>query len=198
VTLDQFKVIHQNNPYSTSYERFVADIKYGRHIFNKSTLIGYELYMEKNPKCISIYFDGSIYINHQKQSCARLCGDGHIRANYQNRSYIIERLILTAKAVMDNELPSQFPKGLVVNVLDGSGSYKTASKLNIKQDFRPENLEWTTNSRNIIHGKKIATMYNLGLVHDCPVRFSANDTKLLQLLDLKNNAAVRNYWIQNY
>lgn len=197
VNLKQFKSYHLDNPQSTSYEKFVADIESAKHIISGYTVIGYMLNMKKNPKCIEVYFDGSIYINHINKSCARLCNDGHIRANYQNRSYLIERLILTGKAVMRDELPIRFPKGLVVNVLDGSGSFNTAKKLGIDQDFRPENLEWTTNSRNIVHGKKINTMYKLGLPEG-PVRFSANDTELLDLLDLKDIDAVKKYWEQNY
>ena len=181
----QFKLMHYDK--GSKFERLVAHINYVTPLND-----GYQIILD-NGKVICAYFNGECTIGDKHANHIDF-KSGHNRLVINNNSLVVEKLILTAKAVYDNALPVSF-KGLCVNVKDGSGSIFTAMELGIQQNFRLNNLEWTLNSRNLVHGRYIKKLHK---IVGKAIRFSANDLKLYQLLQLKNKVAVQNYVAENY
>lgn len=151
----------------------------------------------KNGTFIEVYHDGRISKNAAVPAFKMTMTDSHSRIvnllGY-NSSIFAEKLIGIAISWLTNQLPETFT-GLVVNVKDGSGTLETARKLGIPVDLSPYNLEWTLPEDNIAHGRRLMSLAKrTGKVY----RFSANDRKLKEVYQLKDDAALRDYMDAHY
>ena len=190
ISFEEFKQLHKSN--GSKLDRMVASIKSVEPIAN-----GYKLIIKKyngNEKEIMILFNGKVSINGSAFKELVDTKSMHLRVNHNNNSIVVEKLIMICKCIIDNELPIRF-KGLCVNVMDGSGSLTTADELGVKPDYNIENLEWTLNYRNLLHGKKIYGVYNLT---EHVYRYSANDDALNQVWATQNSEEIKKYLEANY
>lgn len=132
-------------------------------------------------------------VNLKNITKSRNMDNGHIRYVIEDQSFMIERLIGICKCIEENELPTDF-RGLVVNVMDGTGNMYTSAKLKMMPNFNLDNLEWTLSEDNLVAGRKITGLVKrTGSVW----RFSANDIALRQVYQTKDNNAIKNYCINN-
>lgn len=190
ITFEEFRKLHKSQ--GSKLDRMVASINSVKHMED-----GYELHIDNfkgGEKVVKVRHNGKVSING---SSFRELVDNksmHLRINHNNNSIVVEKLIMICKCIVDNELPIRF-KGLCVNVCDGSGNIITANELGIKPDYSIENLEWTLNYRNLLHGRKIRGLYDLtGHVY----RYSANDEALNQIYATKNEEQIKEYMNNNY
>ena len=119
--------------------------------------------------------------------------NGHIQLRIEGRTILIERLVAICHDIIQNRMPTSY-KGLVANVMDGSGSVLTASKLGIPVNYHPDNIEWCTRQENSVHGSMIIEMEKrTGHVY----RYSANDRILRNIFLKHDNVKLRNYCQSN-
>lgn len=187
VTHQQYQIIHRNNHRSSKFERFVADVK------NVNTLNGGYKFTMNNGKTIEAYFNGEIVVNG-KHSNHIDYNTGITRISQNNSNILLEKLLLTAKAILENELPVSF-KNIEVNVMDGTGNLYTALKMGLCQNFKLNNLEWTLHSLNSTHGQYIIELFNLV---KRPISFSANDKTLYEIYQTRTKQETLNYINKNY
>lgn len=117
---------------------------------------------------------------------------GHIQLKIEDRTILLERLIAICHDIINNTMPTSY-SDLVANVMDGSGSVLTASKLGIPVNYHPDNIEWCTRPANGVHGSMIKKMQEkTGHVY----RFSANDV-ILRIIFLNNNINTLKNYCQN-
>lgn len=190
VTLQRFRELHKTQ--GTKFEKMVADITYAKYITN-----GYEFGIRNyngGQKVVQILYDGSVSINGSYFTKLYDYKTGHLRINHNNNSVVIEKMILTCEAIINDELPESF-KGICVNCMQGDGNVFTADELGIVSDYSLNNLEWTLTWRNTVHGKYIKKVYGLA---EGPCKYSANDYELYELLALKEDEKVKEYLKKNY
>lgn len=158
-------------------------------------VIGYT-FNEKNGY-MDVYFDGTVVKRDKKHTIkSGKTGtkvDGHLRTtlfHYKKQTDVsIERIIYIAHAIYNNNIPTRF-RGLTVNVMDLTGNVNTASKLGLKPNFNPDNLEWAFNKENSSHYDTCVKLYNwFGQVY----RVSANDNYLYELVRHGSKEQVAEY-----
>ena len=161
------------------------------------------MYIEfESGKALELDFNGGYTKYKRNGTVASKCSidkemrleNGHIQLKIEGRTILIERLIAICYDIVANDkMPTSYSE-LVANVMDGSGSVITASKLDIPVNYRPDNIEWCTRPENSVHGSMIIEMKKrTGHVY----RFSANDV-ILRIIFLKHdNVKLRNYCQNN-
>ena len=190
VSFEDFKKLHKEH--GTKFERMIANIDYIKRIQN-----GYEfgIYNIKGKhKKVEVFNNGTVSINDSWPDKLYDYASGHLRININNNSILVEKMILTCEAILNDELPSSF-KNLCVNCKNGCGSVYTANALGLQSDYSLDNLEWTLSFRNLIHGRYIKKVYE---VTNMPYKFSANDYKLFEILALNNDEEIKKYLEENY
>lgn len=188
-TVKQFKLLHKNTP-SSKIDGLVRRIESVEKLTD-----GYKISFDSGDT-LAVRYDGAINKNGTgyKFNIDAHTGHNRIKVLNYNSSLYPEKIIGICDAVLKDCLPISF-KGLVVNSMDGSGSFITADKLGIKPCFIPENLEWTTISRNSWHGTKIL---KIAEKVNAVYRFSANDQALIDAWDTKNKLWLKHYMLMNY
>lgn len=148
---------------------------------------------------IFIGFDGS-YIRYnrlgQKQSSRKansITGlsfdDFHVHINVYNKDIFLERFVAVCRDILEGTLLTSY-SGLTANVMDGSGSFKTAEYLKIPYNIGFDNIEWCSISKNASHGSKIKKLYEItGHVY----RFSAEDEIFDELFKSKDKQKIISY-----
>ena len=160
------------------------------------------MYIEfESGKALELDFNGGYTKYRRNGTVANQCSidtemrleNGHIQLKIEGNTILMERLIAASSDIINNTMPVSY-KGLVANVMDGSGSVLTASKLGIPVNYHPDNIEWCTRPENSVHGSMIIEMEKrTGHVY----RYSANDV-ILRIIFLKNNInELRNYCQNN-
>lgn len=190
ISRDDFVKKHKDDP-SYTLDGLVARISVV-YALSEAYIISF-----KNGTFIEVYYDGRISKNGAVPAFKMTTTDSHSRIvnllGY-NSSIFAEKLIGIAISWLTNQLPETFT-GLVVNVKDGSGTLDTARKLGIPVNLSPYNLEWTLPEDNIAHGRRLMSLAKrTGKVY----RFSANDRKLKEVYQLKDDAALRDYMDAHY
>lgn len=190
ISRDDFVKKHKADP-SYTLDGLVARIRLV-YALSEAYIISF-----KNGTFIEVYYDGRISKNGAVPAFKMTMTDSHSRIvnllGY-NSSIFAEKLIGIAISWLINQLPETFT-GLVVNVKDGSGTLETARKLGIPVDLSPYNLEWTLPEDNIAHGRRLMSLAKrTGKVY----RFSANDRRLKEVYQLKDDDALRDYMDAHY
>lgn len=156
------------------------------------------MYVEfENNKMIVLDFNGGYkkYRSDGKLASQRSLGtkmrlkDGHIQLKIEGRTIFMERLVAICKDIINDSMPLSYAD-LVANVMDGSGSVFTASKLGIPVNYAPDNIEWCSRQENGVHGSMIMEMYKRT---GCVYRYSANDRILQYIFLNRSNARLINY-----
>lgn len=141
---------------------------------------------------IMVCADGNFYKYKKNGMCTQgksKFKSGHIRVLLAGTSITLERLMMILDALYKNEIPAEFGC-LEVNVMDLSGSKYTCEKLGLKQNFSPENLEWTLKDLNTAHSW---TVHRINKVLGKKVKISANDMYLHTLVALEKFDEVEKY-----
>lgn len=193
VDFETFKKLHQGNEKSLKLDRAVAKID----IVIKCEK-GYLIKFNDGTSC-GVWYSGHMNKNGNNPTRNIDTNSGRVRinnfGNIANTSMYPEKIIGICDCILRDELPITF-KGLVVNVMDGSGTDEAAAELGIAYNLHEDNLEWTLNKRNMVyHGGAIRHLKEItGHVY----RFSANDKALYEALELKNEAWIKHYMMMNY
>ena len=113
----------------------------------------------------------------------------HVKIWIDGQAIFLERLIAIATDILQDELPISYT-GWEANVMDGTGSIKTAVKLKVPVNFNPFNIEWCLKSDNVIHGSMLIPMLKrTGHVY----QYSARDMTLRQIFDTQSDFSLKNY-----
>lgn len=190
ISRDDFVKKHKADP-SYTLDGLVARIRLV-YALSEAYIISF-----KNGTFIEVYYDGRISKNGAVPAFKMTMTDSHSRIvnllGY-NSSIFAEKLVGIAISWLTNQLPETFT-GLVVNVKDGSGALDTARKLGIPVDLSPYNLEWTLPEDNSAHGRRIMSLAKrTGKVY----RFSANDRRLKEVYQLKDDDVLSDYMDAHY
>jgi len=197
---EEFKKLHQNAKPGT-VDNFVANI-IDKIEYKES---GYKIY-DVNGHTLEIRYDGSyskddkkfkyqLTESYSKKDGSLLSVRPRIVSRYFNSSRTLESWIGLCCAYLADDLPETFDCALEINVMDGCGNMVTAQHLGIDYDLHEYNLEWCLKSENIGMGriiKKIAKV--TGGVY----RFSAMDSKIKELYQLKKYKELKAYLDKNY
>lgn len=197
---EEFRKFHQNAKPGT-VDNFVANII--EKIEHKES--GYKIY-DVNGHTLEIRYNGSyskdgkkfkyqLTESYSKKDGTLLSVRPRIVSRYFNSSRTFEYWIGLCSAYLANELPETFDCKLEVNVMDHSGNLVTAEKLGIPFDIHEYNLEWCLHDENKLMGqsfKKISKM--VGGIY----RFSAMDSKIKELYQLKKYKELKDYLDKNY
>lgn len=199
VSFQQFKQYHKQLPMgrTATFERVVAEIN--SVIVGKRACI---IYFD-NSASIIIYYDGYY---ERFNSKGRLQSTGGTRTmngiNYSNfhlqvsvygRLILLERLIAVSVDISNNTMPLYYDD-ILANVMDGTGSLKTAAKFDCAPNFEPNNIEWCSISANSSHGwlsKKLFT------ITKHVYRFSAEDVLLKNIVQSQKYHIIMNYCSNN-
>lgn len=189
VTVNQFKMMHKNTP-SSKIDGLVRRIESVEKLLD-----GYKITFDSGDT-LAVRYDGAINKNETgyKFNIDAHTGHNRIKILNYNASLYPEKIIGICDAYLKDCLPASF-KGLVVNSMDGSGSFITADKLGIIPDFREINLEWTTISRNSSHGNKIL---KIAEKIEAVYRYSANDKVINDAWDTHSKMWLKHYMMNNY
>ena len=186
ISHEKFKQIHFDNPESTLFERFIASVDRVEEVEN-----GYKFIYTKNGRTHKLFvnFNGESKCSEKTEYKLNV-DNGHVRVTKIGTSIFVEKLIGTAWLILIDELPKSF-RGLCVNVMDCSGNFDTIEKFGLeKMDLSLDNLEWTLNSRNLVHGRMMHDIFNeIGDVY----RISANSTVFAEAWSLKNYNIINLY-----
>lgn len=200
VSFTQFKKYHKKYPNESqtmSFEEVVARID-SVVIMKNGIRAAFE-----DGTAIFVGYDGS-YVRYNKlgqkqssrdvNSVIGICWENtHIQIYIYGKKILLERFIAVCCDIANNALALYY-NGIVANVMDGSGSLKTADYLNISVNFEPQNIEWCTRGENTSHGAKIRDLYKItGHVY----RFSAEDKELDRLMKSSDFQAVKDYCKNN-
>ena len=190
VTYNKFKIIDHSK--GTKFDRIIAASDYARKLPD-----GYELVLFFNggKKSIRVNYNGEISVNGSEYKFRQdKHSNGHSRINHLNDSLLAERLIMVCKNIIDDEMPVSY-RGIVCNVMDGTGAKNTADELGLPVNMKEENLEMTLKKRNLRHGSIIKKLVKItGKVY----KFSANDKTLYDLIDVGTDEQIKEYMETHY
>lgn len=192
VTKEEFKKLNNGNTVSCRIVRHLTEVK---PIWIGDSKVGYMMNFD-NRGSIAVGFNGAIIkfrVNGTISSKNHNRSSGHWKDNIYAKSVTFERLVMIAHAVYTNRIPVKIEK-LDVNVMDASGNYNTAKRFKIRQNFNPENLEWTLREYNRAHFETIKQLYR---IFNKVYRVSANDLAFYELCQLGNKAEIEDYIIKN-
>ena len=193
VNFEVFKILNRNN--NNGINALVASIK--RVCQGENSM-----YIEfESGKALELDFNGGYTKYNRKGKVASKCSintgirlvEGHIQLKVEGRTILIERLMAICRDIINDKMPTSY-EGLLANVMDGSGSVFTASKLGIPVNYHPDNIEWCETSENSVHGSMIMNMKKItGHVY----RYSADDVILRIIFSKNDNDELRNYCQNN-
>ena len=193
VNFEVFKILNRNN--NNGINALVASIK---RVYQGEN----SMYIEfESGRALELDFNGGYtkYNRHGKvaSKCSINTGirlvEGHIQLKVEGRTILIERLMAICRDIINDKMPTSY-EGLLANVMDGSGSVFTASKLGIPVNYHPDNIEWCETSENSVHGSMIMNMKKItGHVY----RYSADDVILRIIFSKNDNDELRNYCQNN-
>ncbi|MDE6501880.1 MAG: hypothetical protein K2L10_07315 [Ruminococcus sp.] len=194
VCFNCFKALNANS--NNGIDALVASISSVVYQGNNSMYIVFN-----TGKSIELDFNGGYTKYRRNGTVANQCSistemrleNGHIQLKIEDKTILMERLVAICHDIINDKMPTSY-KDWVANVMDGSGSVLTASKLGIPVNYHPDNIEWCTRPENSVHGSMIIEMEKrTGHVY----RYSAND-RILRNIFLKNdNVELRNYCQNN-
>ena len=195
-TIVDFPTFKMNN-YPTwgkklqSVDEMIATIKYVVPMQNNITVV-----FESGRK-VECYFDGTYKRYNRIGGLSSVGGfetgrcieNYHVKIWIDGQAIFLERLIAIATDILQNELPISYTSW-EANMMDGTGSIKTAVRLKVPVNFNPFNIEWCQKSDNVIHGSMlIPMMERTGHVY----QYSARDMTLRQIFDMKDNNRLIKY-----
>ncbi|MEE5992038.1 MAG: hypothetical protein V3G42_02215 [Oscillospiraceae bacterium] len=178
-----------------SIEEVIATIKYVLPRTNGITIV-----FESGRK-IDCYFNGT-YVKYDRTGRLSSVGgvfngkcieNQHVKIWIEGQAIFLERLIAIATDIMQNSMPVMY-QSWEANVMDGSGSIKTAVALGIPSNYSPFNIEWCQKSDNVIHGSMLIPMLKrTGHVY----QYSARDMELRQIFDMQDDYLLKKYCAEN-
>lgn len=200
LTVNEFKDRHKDAKPGT-VDNFVANI------IDRIEYVGngYKIY-DVNGRTLEVRYDGSYSkdgrkLKHQltkrysKKDGSLISVRPRIVSRYFNSSKTLESWIGLCAAYMSDDLPESFDCDLEINVMDGCGNMITAHKLGIEFDLHEYNLEWCLKTENRSMGKLIK---GLAEVTGGVYRFSAMDSKIKELYQLRRYKELKEYLDSNY
>ena len=193
VNFEVFKILNRNN--NNGINALVASIK---RVYQGEN----SMYIEfESGRALELDFNGGYTKYNRNGKVANKCSintgirlvEGHIQLKVEGRTILIERLMAICRDIINDKMPTSY-EGLLANVMDGSGSVFTASKLGIPVNYHPDNIEWCETSENSVHGSMIMNMKKItGHVY----RYSADDVILRIIFSKNDNDELRNYCQNN-
>lgn len=152
---------------------------------------------------IFVGFDGS-YIRYNrlghKQSIRTagsvkgMCFENyHVYITVYNKDISLERFVAVCRDILNDTLLVNYSE-LTANVMDGSGSLKTAEYLKIPYNISFDNVEWCSRGQNASHGQKIKKLYE---ITEHVYRFSAEDDELDSVFRSKDPKLIKEYCQNN-
>ncbi len=193
VNFEVFKILNRNN--NNGINALVASIK---RVYQGEN----SMYIEfESGRALELDFNGGYTKYNRNGKVASKCSintgirlvEGHIQLKVEGRTILIERLMAICRDIINDKMPTSY-EGLLANVMDGSGSVFTASKLGIPVNYHPDNIEWCETSENSVHGSMIMNMKKItGHVY----RYSADDVILRIIFSKNDNDELRNYCQSN-
>ncbi|MDE6426038.1 MAG: hypothetical protein K2K89_07875 [Ruminococcus sp.] len=193
MNFEVFKILNRNN--NNGINALVASIK---RVYQGEN----SMYIEfESGRALELDFNGGYTKYNRNGKVASKCSintgirlvEGHIQLKVEGRTILIERLMAICRDIINDKMPTSY-EGLLANVMDGSGSVFTASKLGIPVNYHPDNIEWCETSENSVHGSMIMNMKKItGHVY----RYSADDVILRIIFSKNDNDELRNYCQSN-
>lgn len=195
VSFKEFKKYHQEYPMTNcpTFERVIAEID---DVDVTKSMVS--IYFDDGSS-MNIFYDGYYERYNRSGKCQSTGGTGTMRGiNWKNhhlqiriygKAILLERLVAVCCDIFNDTMPLSY-NGLVANVMDGTGSLKTAEWFNCPLNIEPDNIEWCSFSGNSSHGWLSKQLYKS--THHV-YRFSAEDAELADIVRNGNKQVITDY-----